>query len=310
VSHLHSELDAVARHLSVVDGRWVALALVFQLANLVLRSFAWRNVLRAAYPRHRVTAFMVGSAYAAGVALNALLPARGGEAAKVALVRAKLRHSAVATIVASSAVILVFDATLGGALLAGAWVGGVIPSLPGLSQAHALFAGHPLAFAIAVAGIGVLGGIAVGRLRNAVVRLRLQLQQGGAILRSPGRYLREVAGLQLLAWSCRVGTAWSLLAAFGIRASPLTAALVVVVGGLSTLVPATPGGAGTQQLLLVALLHGTASAAAAIAFSITLQASVTVVNVAIGLAALMAAFRTVNPLAAARAGARTGRGPG
>jgi len=160
---------------------------------------------------------------------------------------------------------------------------------------------------VSVAGIGLVGGVAAGRARHAVARLRLQLRQGGAILRSPGRYLREVAVVQLLAWSCRVGTAWSLLAAFGIKAGVLTAALVVVVGGLSTLVPATPGGAGTQQLLLVALLHGTASAAAAVAFSITLQASVTVVNVGIGLAALMAAFRTVNPLAAARAGARTAR---
>ncbi len=307
MSQLRSEFEAVVQHLAVVDGRWVGLALAFQLANLVLRSFAWRNVLRAAYPDRRVTAFMVGSAYAAGVALNALLPARGGEAAKVALVRAQLRQSAVATVVASSAVILVFDGALGGALLAGAWLGGVVPVLPGLAQARDLVAGHPLAAATAVACIGLAGGLAFRRGRRAVMRLRLQLRQGGAILRSPRRYLREVAGLQLLAWSCRVGTAWSLLAAFGIHAGAVTAALVVVVGGLSTLVPATPGGAGTQQLLLVALLHGTASAAAALAFSITLQASLTLVNVGIGLAALMAAFRTVNPLAAARAGARTAR---
>ena len=49
----------------------------------------------------------------------------------------------------------------------------------------------------------------------------------------------------------------------------------MVVGGASTIVPLTPGGAGTQQVLLAVALSQTASAAAVVSFSLAMQASVT-----------------------------------
>jgi uncharacterized protein (TIRG00374 family) len=110
--------------------------------------------------------------------------------------------------------------------------------------------------------------------------------------------------MQAGAWLSRIGAAFFLLAAFGLPASPRLATLVVVLGGLSTLIPATPGGMGTQQLLLMYALHGTVAAATALSFSVGMQVTVTLTNTLIGLLAVMVVFRTLRPLAAVNAAVR------
>jgi uncharacterized membrane protein YbhN (UPF0104 family) len=281
VSSVLDALGGFEARLASLDARWVAVALALQLANIGFRALAWRNVLAAAYPAARIRLLDVGAAYAAGVALNAYTPARAGEALKIALVRLRVPDSSVATIAASSAVILVFDAIMGGVLITTAWALGVVPALP-----------HPsLKAAAIVAGVAVLAVLLLRRFP----RLRARLREGGAILGTPRAYLRLVVPAQLGAWGCRIGVAFALLAAFGLPATIPLAALVVVAGGLSTLVPATPGGAGTQQLLVVYALQKTASAASALSFSIGMQVGITVVNTVVGLASLALVFKTLRP---------------
>ena len=118
--------------------------------------------------------------------------------------------------------------------------------------------------------VGLAGVLAARGLSCRVRSLWLHLRQGGAIVRTPGRYFRQVVLLQLGGWVCRTGVAFTLLAAFGLPATVQLALLVVVAGGLSTLIP-TPGGAGTQQVLLVYALQQTATNAAALSFSIGMQ---------------------------------------
>ena len=81
----------------------------------------------------------------------------------------------------------------------------------------------------------------------------------------------------------------------------------MVVGGASTAVPLTPGGAGTQQVMLAVALSQTASAAAVVSFSIAMQASITLVNALLGLAAAMAVCRTVRPVRAVQAALASAR---
>jgi hypothetical protein len=95
VGSLFASVGAAADRLADVDPRLVAAALVLQLSIFAFRAIAWSNVLAAAYPGERVSYVGVGAAYAVGVGLNGLLPARGGEAAKIALVRLQLPHSSV-----------------------------------------------------------------------------------------------------------------------------------------------------------------------------------------------------------------------
>ena len=54
--------------------------------------------------------------------------------------------------------------------------------------------------------------------------------------------------------------------------------------------------------MLAYALHQTVAAAAAVSFSLGMQAGITVVNALLGVAAAMVVFRTVRPLAAVRSG--------
>jgi uncharacterized membrane protein YbhN (UPF0104 family) len=135
----------------------------------------------------------------------------------------------------------------------------------------------------------------VGVIVAAVPRLRANLRQGASILATPRLYLRRVVPYQAGAWACRLGVAFAMLAAFGVPATLPIAGLVVVASGMSTLVPATPGGAGTQQLLIVVALQQVATAASALSFSIGMQVGVTLVNTIVGVVAIMLVFGTMRP---------------
>jgi uncharacterized membrane protein YbhN (UPF0104 family) len=276
-----------------LDWRFLALALALQLATLAFRALAWRGVLAAAYPQQQIPVFSLGCAYAAGIALNAYLPARGGEGAKVALARAQIPGSCVATIAASLAVLLVVDAMLGAALIVALFATGVLPKLPSVPELGVA----PVV--VAAATIAVLGVLA-WRSRAVCGRVLSSAARGLAIMRSPSLYARSVLPFQLGAWGCRIGVVYMALAAFRIEAGLATALLVVVLGGLSTAVP-VPGGAGSQQVLAAYALQGVISTAAAVSFSVSMQVGITAVNTAVGLAATMLLFRTMRPLAAARA---------
>ena len=287
-------LDGVLERLAGADPRWAGLALVLHVANHLLRSIAWRGVLAAAYPDRDVPLIRVLTGYAAGVALNAVAPARGGDAVKVGLVRAAIPGSSVPTIAATLSVLVALDLLIGTALVLTVGLTGAVPlDVPGATERLATIV--PLLLA-AVAVIGLVAYFARHRARTLAARLR----QGGAVLRSPARYARGVALPQLVAWCCRVGVILCLLAAFGLPASVPIAGLVMVVSGASTVVPLTPGGAGTQQVLLAVTLSQTASAAAVVSFSLAMQASVTIVNALLGVAAAMVAFGTLRPVAAVR----------
>jgi uncharacterized membrane protein YbhN (UPF0104 family) len=288
-------MAAAAERVEELDGRFLALALALQLATLSFRALAWRNVLAAAYPRQRIPVFSIGCAYAAGVALNAFLPARGGEGAKIALARAQIPGSSVPTIAASLSVVLLLDAVLGASLVVVLWATGVLPSLPAVPTVSVA----PVAAAVAVV-LAITLGLLARHFAAASRQLLSAAARGLAVLRCPWLYLRSVFPFQLASWACRIGVVYFVLEAFRIDAGLATAVLVVVLNGASTAVP-VPGGAGSQQVLATYALQGVISTAAAVSFSLSMQVGVTVVNTAVGLTAAMLLFRTVRPVAAARA---------
>ena len=301
--------EALGRSFGAVDPRFLAVALVFHLTNHLLRSLAWRNVLAAAYPDRSVPLLGIAAAYSAGVALNAVAPARGGDAAKVVLARAELPGSSVATVAATLSVMVVFDALMGTLLVAGVGLSGAVPlTAEPPTAAIGWLAGHlPIAAAGAVALAGACW-LLFRTLRGRLKRLGAQLRQGGAILRTPRRYATRVALVQAGAWCCRIAVVLCLLAAFGLPASLPVAGVVMVLAGVSTIVPLTPGGAGTQQVMLAYALSSAASAAAVVSFSVGMQVGITAVNALLGVGAAMVACRTLRPLTAVRSGLRLARG--
>ena len=117
------------------------------------------------------------------------------------------------------------------------------------------------------------------------------------------RFADFLSPFQLAASACRI--VYFVLKAFRIDAGVEAAALVVVLNGAATVVP-VPGRAGSQQVLAMYALQGVISATGAVAFSLSMQVGVTVVNTTVGLAALMILFRTWRPVTALRAAGRKG----
>ncbi len=299
MSTLTTAIDGLAR----VDPRLLLVALVFHLANFGFRSASWRNVLRAAYPDRRVPLLGIAGAYATGVAINSFTPARGGDVAKVALVRTRIPGSSVPTIAASMGVVSLFDAVVGVTAIGLLSAFGLLPSPPGLPKlpgGAALLVDHPFVVAPTAIALAAATFFIGRRFAPRLAQVWTGLRAGTAILATPRRYATEVVPLQLSAWVCRIGAAYFLLAAFGVPATISSAVIVVVVGGLSTLVP-TPGGVGTQQLFVAYFLHTTASTATLVAFSLGMQATITTLNVLIGLTATMLMLRTLRPASAIRA---------
>jgi glycosyltransferase 2 family protein len=242
--------------------------------------------------------------------LNAVIPGRGGDAVKVAIIRARVPGSSVPTITATLSVVVLFDLVAASALVLLVGTSGALPlapRLPSAGAAAAWAASHALVVAGASALIAAAATVAVRRLRAGLRRLLVNVRQGGAILRTPRRYVTTVAAVQSAAWACRVGVVFFLLAAFGLPASIPLSALVMILCGASTIVPLTPGGAGTQQAMLALALKGTATVAASLSFSVGMQVGITVVNSVLGIAAAMLLFRTLRPASAIRAGLRPAR---
>lgn len=300
------EILASALHrLETLDFRLVAVAVALQLANVALRSTAWWGVLRAAYPDTRIPLVRVGCAYAAGMAANALLPARGGDGVKAVLARTSIAGSTLPTIGATMAVTALFDGVLGVLAMTVAWTTGSAAWPARLSHVPSPWLAVPVAVVVVAVAL-VLWRSVPGRVR----RLLAELRQGGAILRTPRRYLTEVALPQAGAWACRLGVIFALLHAFHIAASPGVALAVLVLGGVSSAVPVLPGGAGAQQVMVVYALRASATAGAALSFSLGMQVGITACNAILGIAALTLLFRTLRPFAALRASRALALGEG
>ena len=90
-----------------------------------------------------------------------------------------------------------------------------------------------------------------------------------------------------------LGGLFFFLKAFGVHASLHNALLVQVVDSLATLFPATPGGAGTKQGLIVFLFrHQAVSRALLLAFSVGMNIALVALNVVLGLLAVGLMTRT------------------
>jgi uncharacterized membrane protein YbhN (UPF0104 family) len=165
-----------------------------------------------------------------------------------------------------------------------------LPSLPAFEWSWAV--ANPTITAIIAVMILLAGIVTARRLHILGKAFAARVRQGFTILRTPRRYFLLVATPQLLGWACRVGAAAAFLEAFGIPGTLRNALLVMVVGSLTTLLPVTPGGVGTQQALIVVVLSGAATDSQLLSYSVGAQAAVMVSNALLGGIALVLMLRT------------------
>jgi uncharacterized protein (TIRG00374 family) len=279
--------SAFGSELSNVGFQALLLAIAFHLTNLTLRATAWRNILAAAHPQHRIRWRTVTGAYFSGIGVNSVVPARGGDVMKIYLVHRTVPDTPYTTITASLLAETLFDLFVGSFLLIWAFSAGVIPGTPALSKGlgafeFSFFAGHTKLFAIALAVALIALAIGFTWIERHVTRFWDRVKDGLAILRTPRAYLTRVVTLQATGWVCRAAAMFYFLEAFNIPASFSDATLALAAGSIATLMPLTPGGVGPQQALLVYMFRGTATRSAVLSFSVGMQFAVTVANVIVG----------------------------
>jgi uncharacterized membrane protein YbhN (UPF0104 family) len=261
------------------------------------RAWAWRNVLRAAYPAERISFTHLAAAYLAGAGINAVVPAHAGDVTKVFLVKRQIPHSSYPAVTSSFLVQTVFDTSVGVLVLLYAITQGLLPPLPQIPDLPAFeisfWANHPQTLLIVIAALLLAIAIGVYYLAHHVRRFWARVKQGLVILGQPRRYMRQVFAWQGAGWLCRFLAFWFFLEAFGIGGSVGNVMLVMSVQAIANIVPFTPGGAGAQQALLVATLTGP-SLTAVLSFSVGTQIAMAAWSVVLGFGAILLVFRTTD----------------
>jgi uncharacterized membrane protein YbhN (UPF0104 family) len=287
-------------HLADVHWLPLGIALLFHLVRLLSRAPAWRNIIRAAYPELKIPRRSVLGAYLAGVGVNAIVPARGGDLLRLFLIRSKVEETNYPTLGATVIVETLFDTIVAGGILIWALTIGVLPGpdvLPHLPQVDWSW---PLRHKREAAIIGVVWlvvlilfvVIAIKRVRE----FKEHVRQGFAILGNRWRFVSQVATWQAASWGFRVASVYFFLEAFRVPSTLHNALLVLVVQSLSTLFPFTPGGVGTQQGLLVYVFDRAGSGISGtllVSFSVGMYVAMTILNVVLGFSALFLMLGTI-----------------
>jgi uncharacterized protein (TIRG00374 family) len=293
-------------HLAAVHWSFLALAVFCHLARTAAVSRAWFNILRASYPLRRFRWREIYGAYVAGVGVNAIIPARVGDLAKLYIAKRRIPDSTYTTLASTQVALTVFDFAAAGLLLLWALAAGVLPSLsflPNLPDANWFFVHYKLMLNILlVVFVATLAGLVLAAKRIADFRKRVAL--GFATFRDRQSYFRTVAVWQAVDWTLRFIAIYWFLRAFGIPASFHSALLVQVAQSLSTVFPFTPGGAGTEQALIVFMLKNAIKgiqSSPLVAFAVGMKLTVLVVNVVIGFSAIAIMLKTLRWRRAAEA---------
>jgi hypothetical protein len=241
-------IGLIADRTAAVDPWWVAMGTLLFMVSQVVRTRAWHTVLRAAHPEATtLRARDVTRAYLVGSGINSIVPARGGDVLKLAMVHRRIEGSSYATLAATLLAETLFETVVGVALVGWALSQGFLPipttggELPALDAS--LLIDHPIVAVVGAVALGALGWLLT---RRAGERLR----QGLAILRAPRRFLTGVASWQALARVFRLGSLAAFLAAFALPVTPATVVLVMAAQGGGRIVPLAPASIGLRLAML------------------------------------------------------------
>jgi uncharacterized membrane protein YbhN (UPF0104 family) len=278
--------NAVWDAFAFVSWRWVVLAVLINLASIVARSVSWQLTIGQALPEPHPRYTQVFSAFCVGLLANAVLPARAGELARVAVLRRHMPDHGSGT-----------SATLVGTVFAHRLFD--FPAVAALVVYVVLTAKIP---AWAVTSLEIFGLIAVALVAVAMLSARRRdhrvpsfedagtvtrivgmARQGLAVLRAPLAAAGAVF-CQLVGWFLQLLAVWTVLKAFDIDAPLPAAGLVLLLMNIAIVFPLWPGNVGLlQAAVAVPLRHYGVAYATGFAFGLVLQAVEASVGVGLGL---------------------------
>jgi uncharacterized protein (TIRG00374 family) len=292
VRGVHVFLD----HLTDVRWSFLAVVAVLQVLKIGCAARAWQNSIVAAYPRKRSSFPTVFGALSAGVAVGSVVPAHGGDAVRVVIVKRRMPGSTYTTIASTILVRAPFDALMALLFFLFLFWQGVLPGHTLLPHRPAFdfswFFGHPKG-AIIVLGTVIL--VLTGLVLWAWVTIqefKQRVRQGLNGLLDWRFYLRRIFPWQLGDWALRLAIVFFALLAFHMPASLHNSLLAQGTSNLATLLPISPSGIGTEQALLVTVLHGVASSSMIIAYSVGTRIVTSLINVVLGFGAILVFFHT------------------
>ncbi|MGI9148660.1 MAG: lysylphosphatidylglycerol synthase transmembrane domain-containing protein [Chloroflexota bacterium] len=268
---VRGEASQILDALRDADWRLIPVAVGLYFVAVWLRSVRWGLLL----PEHAVKTRVLFRALVVGFTVNDLLPLRVGEVARAYLL-GRWCGIPYGSTVASLVVERVLDGLSLAMLLLVALT--LVPSAPGyllvvgmLAAGLFLTAAGLLALAAwrasAIKAVArIVARFAPRRLGGLIERLAENFARCLALVHSPER-LARLLGLSLLAWSLELGLFFVLLLAFKLPATYPLALLVGSAANFATLVPSSPGYAGTFDAVLVKVLQDVAGIGAVPAFS-------------------------------------------
>jgi uncharacterized membrane protein YbhN (UPF0104 family) len=256
---------------------WAVVAgVTLQTAQTCFAALAWFGILRAAYPQAGVSYRLVLGAYAAAVALNSFLPANIGTWVML-LMFTTLIAGATLTAVISGIVVQKIPFTV---LNVGLYLYLFLTVSSSFSIKLGLLADNTGLVVVLLVGAAVLVAMLLRIFWQRLEKLRRELLVGGAVLRTPRRFLLDVCLPVLGSYAARLAIVGVFLGAYGIPVSFHNVATVTASNSISNSVSATPGGVGVTQAMNSAALAGEASPADATAYSIGQQLIISAWNVA------------------------------
>jgi uncharacterized membrane protein YbhN (UPF0104 family) len=276
--------------LAAVQFSALGLAVLAHLLKTMCTSRAWWNAIEAAYPEQPVRWRSIYAAYLSGVGVNALVPARAGDAVRLYLAHRAVPGSTYTALAATLLVLSFFDMAMAALIFGYALTLGVLPGadslgrLPGFD--FGFFASNPELSVVLLAVLAIFGVLGFFWIRLHVAEFKLRVRQGMAVLSDRTRYLREVAFWQACDWTLRFVAIWFFLDAFGVEQSLRNVLLVQVTQSLATLVPISPGGIGTEQAFIVVIFKGAVATSKLIAFSVGMKLTLIATNLVFGFTAL------------------------
>jgi uncharacterized membrane protein YbhN (UPF0104 family) len=299
---LHTTWHAISvffGHLAAVHWQWLGLAATGQLLKLAAVSRAWRNIVAAAYPEGRVRWRQMFGAYVAGTGVNALIPARGGDAVKLFIAKRNVAGATYTTLVATVLLQTLFDMVVAGCFVLWAIALGLLPGLHVLPHLPSLDYGwafrHPKAGLVLFVLLLFFGGLLAVWIAERVEDFRERVARGFSAFGDRDYYVTRVVPWQVADWLLRLTTVFCFLRAFGIPATVHNALLVQVSQSLATIFPFSPAGIGTEQALLL-YIFGKAHAASRsslLSFSVGMRVTLIIVNAALGFTAILLMLRTL-----------------
>ena len=304
--HAEHAFTLILDRTASIDPVLAGLGIVLYVLSQIVRTRGWHTIIEAAYPDARAKGFRprhTASAYLAGAGLNAVIPARGGDIVKLALLRHRIENSRYPTLAATFVPETMFETAFGTGLVIWALAMGFLPVPTGggeLPQIDVSFLiANPVRSLVIVGGLAIAIYLLVRFARRHIADLRERLKQGVTILGQPRRFVTGVASWQALARVIRLGSLAAFMAAFELPVTVETVVLVMAAQGGGRIIPLAPVSAGLRLAMLsygfVEVTGEAVDIAAITAFTFGVSALLLVAGLLTGAVALATELGTANP---------------